>query len=236
MDFNTSTETSLIHDITFWTGADTGSYPLSHRTRIINEWYRQVNQLIWQSDRQWQYDDSNYSTLPIADTDLVDSQTDYTIPSSGQRILRVEAKDSGGNWNKIPYIDEANINVAYSEWRGSKAFPDAYDLIGQSIRLHPAPDGDDVTTTSGLRVHVSRDISPFTTSDTNTVPGFVEDFHRILSLGASHDYLIKEDASQGKIDRIKGELNKYKEDLKEFYGGRQMDKPARFTPFVQDDV
>ncbi len=237
MDFNTSTETSLIHDITFWTGADTASYPISHRTRNINEWYKGVNQLIWESDRSWQYDDSGYNTLPIAETDLVDSQTDYTKPSDAQRVMRVEVKDKDGNWRKLDYIDESDIYQNYDEVVGSeKAFPVVYDLMGQSILLGPAPDGDEVTTTSGLKVHVSRQIQGFSTDDTNTSPGFVEDFHRILSLGAAHDYLVKEDASQGKINRIKGEINGYREAMRKFYGGRQMDKPARFEPFIQSDV
>jgi len=223
-------------------------------TRLINVWYRRVNSWIWESTGTWEYDDSNYTDLPVATGTLVAAQQDYEIPTTAQKIDRVEILDSSGNYQVLEQIDKSQIkSIAMSEYMETDGMPVKYDLVGCSILLYPAPAAANVTTAAGIKVYFSRDIRDFackygtadattadhlvddtsaqfeesdigrtaynvTDSTTSTItaytdagdvtvdsdifvdteeyrihsdsqePGFVNNFHRILSLGASYDY------------------------------------------------
>lgn len=228
MDF-----TSLNKDISFWTGTDTSSnsaFNTTSRTRSVNEWYRIVNQWIWDSDVVWQYDDTNYGTLPIAEQSLEGGTGNYELPSNAQRVMAVNVKDNDGNWVKLEHIDQSQIDVAYDEFKEDDGLPRYFDVIGNSLNLKPAPKAGDVTTTDGLQVHLSRGIEEFSTTSTTKEPGFVKDFHRILSLGPSLDYLTANDARTEKQNRVSGMINDYESRLRAYYGTRNQSVKNRIIP------
>jgi len=106
MEFSNSVnKAGLVEDIDFLCQTTTASYPLSDKVRNINNAYMNVNRLIWEVAEGWQYDDSNKTDLPIATTTLVHNQKNYTIPSTAQRVQRVEIKDNDGNWTLLSQID-----------------------------------------------------------------------------------------------------------------------------------
>lgn len=239
MKFNDTSnkEESIIHDISFWTGTDTSTFTMEERTRSVNEWYRVVNKEIWQSSSFWQFDDSRYSTLPIAEADLSDSATNMEMPSSAQSVEHAEIKDKDGNWRQAQIMDRSQVDMSFSEWRDEKGFPDAIHLLGRSMYFKPPVDGEQVTTTSGIRLWLARGISTFSTSDTTTEPGFDEDLHRILSLGASHDWIIaREGSNSNRVNAIQGKLNTYLQKLREFYGQRNKSANTRIIPSRTDTV
>lgn len=188
-------------------------------TKNINAWYRRVNSWIWRRVSDWEYDDSNFTDLPIAVCDLVNAQQDYEIPSVAQKIDRVEVLDSSGDYTLLSPIDKSQITSdAMSEYLETSGLPEVYDLVGRSLMLYPKPSSSEVTTTDGLKLYFSRDIQEFPVSATTTEPGFVSNFHRILSLGASLDYCIgyiPDDVN--KINNLRAELNDMKGELEQFY-------------------
>jgi len=238
MQFNITATTAaagLIQDCEDLLGMDAneiaGSTALRKTfTKNINEWYRQVNQWIWQSTGTWEYDDANYTDLPIATTTLVHSQQDYELPSSAQKIDRVEVLDSNSDYGLLLPIDKSQVkNLSMSEYQETDGFPAYYDLVGRSILLYPAPSSASVTTTAGLKVYFTRGIETFNATATTASPGFIEDYHRILSLGAAYDYATAYEITP-KIQIIKGHLNEMVEGLKKFYGSRHRDMKVRFHP------
>src|SRR3990167_10070724 len=98
MQFNdTSTRTGLIQDCEDLLGMTAATISgttatLQMFTRYINGWYRKTVSWIWQATGDWEWDDTNLTDLPIATTTLVASQQDYALPSTAQKILRVEVK------------------------------------------------------------------------------------------------------------------------------------------------
>lgn len=267
-------------------------------TRMINAWYRRVNSWIWESTGTWEYDDSNYTDLPIATTTIVDDQQDYEIPSTAQKIDRVEVKDIAGNYQLITPIDKSQIKtLAMSEFQETAGMPTYYDLVGRSLFLYPKPDTTKVTATAGLKIYFTRDIEEFgllrtgtaegtvanhlvddtlvqflttdvdkiafnTTDSTSAKitartdagdvtlnadifadgeiyqiwtdaaptkePGFVSNFHRLLSLGAAYDYCVSYEMGT-KANFLKGQINELVEELKNFYGQRHRDMPTRIS-------
>lgn len=233
MVFNDSSnpQNSIVHDILYWTGADTSTYKLSDITRDVNEEYRVVNSLIWQASGEWEFDDSNYSTLPIATANLVDGQDNYTLPTRAQRLLRVEVKDKDGNWHWVEPLDQSDLKKeAYEEFQETDGLPKYFDAVANAIILKPAPAGSQVTTTDGLRVWISRDIKTFNTTTTTRSPGFDVKFHRLLSLRPAYNFLLINEASQPKLDRILGKIREMQEGLIEFYGSRHEFRKSRILP------
>lgn len=189
MQVNNGNE-ALIADIDFLCDTSSTSYPTAAKIRNINRWAYRAHVAMIKGSERWQIDDSNLTTLPHLKADLVAGQADYRLPSGYLRLNRVEIMDSNGDYKKLTPIDQGDIKGAYTEFEETDGEPKYYDMVGDTILLKPAPAAADVTTTNGLRIHILREIDIFTTGDTTQEPGFPEPFHRILSFGASYDYLI----------------------------------------------
>lgn len=150
---------------------------------------------IWQSDNSWKFDDTNQSTLPIAYATLVDEQTEITLPTTVFKLEVVEMMDQNGKWVPLRQITNAEIasmGSSPSEFMAdTSGMPTYYRLVGNSMKFYSKVSQNNVTLENGLRVHVSRDVVPFTSSDTTAEPGFSSNFHRIVSVGMSLDYAIR---------------------------------------------
>lgn len=220
--YTTDKSKSLYHDALFLLGvdrSDTTTYPLEDFIRNANSWYRKANTWIWQSTGEWEYDDSNYTNLPIATTTLVAGQNDYELPSDAQKVDRIEVLNASGDYEHIKTIDKSQISGALSEYYETDGMPKYYDLVGRSIILYPAPSATETTLAAGLKIYFTRDIEEFETDDTNKEPGFVSDFHRLISLGAALDFALV--TGSNKINFIREQIQLMEADLKQFYGSRQ---------------
>jgi hypothetical protein len=193
----------------------------------MNRWYQKVSIRIWKSAKDWEYDDSNATDLPIATTTLVDGQQDYSLPTTALGINRIEVLDNIGNGVKLKPIDQFDLpNIALEEYMKSDGLPRHYDLIGNSVFLYPKPDSGSVTLVSGLKIYLTREVSEFVSSDTTKEPGFAEPFHGILSMGVSYDYLMKNGETQ-KSQTTRQENEQLMQEMEDFYAGRHADMPLR---------
>lgn len=239
MDFNqASSGQGLCQDARFLLGlniADSVTYTVADLTRNINSWYRQFNSWIWQSSGVWEYDDSNLTDLPIATTDLVAAQADYSLPTVAQKVTRCEVMDSNGDYIKITPIDQSQIGDAMTEFEETDGMPRYYDIIGNSLFLYPSPASTSVTTSNGLKLWFSRDIHEFSTTDTSTEPGFNSNFHRGLSIGAALDYALAHDFPANTITSLNNQMAIVKESLTKFYGTRHNDMRPRIIPKVNNN-
>lgn len=233
MQFNSSAtpSDSLYHDTLNLLGlssSDTTSYPINDFTRSANEALKLTNQIIWQSSGEWEFDDSNYSTLPTATTNMVASQKDYQMPSYAQKIDRLEVMDVGGDWHKVIPFDKGMTKEALDELYTTTGLPEYYDMVGNSINLYPSPDATTCTLTAGLKLYFSREMNEFTIADTTKEPGFLQDFHRMISLGAALDWAMPKGLSV--ITSLQNQISAMKENIKAFYGSRDRDLKVKIVP------
>jgi hypothetical protein len=230
MQFNLpATDQGLVQDVLFLTRTTTASYALSDITRNVNNAYHDVTRLIWDSADDWDYDDSNNTTPPKATRTMGHTSATYTIPTTAQRVRRVDVKDNEGNWHKLTPIDERDITIGVDEYLEDSARPLYYDLIGSQIQLFPPPSSAYTTLSSGLCLRVDSDVSEFTTASQTAVPGFAPQFHRILSYAAALDF--EEDASRRAfLVRMKERLEK---GLTRFYSSRSLEKRPQIRPYGQ---
>jgi len=226
---DTSTNQGIIQDITFLLGIDINAYPIQDRTRNVNERYRMVWSMIFESYGGWQFIDDNTSDtstgVPYTDTNLVAGTSLYALPSSSITVNAVEVL-VGTTYRRLKAITSEQMMDAGGDSSFSpSSAPVYYMLQGDVIRLLPTPN---TSTTSGLRVYFDEGISTFTYTDTTKVPGFASPFHRMLSVGAALDYAIARGVAK-KAD-LQNLWSDYEFRLRKFYAKRWKDRqPAKLS-------
>lgn len=245
---STDKENSLYHHTLFLLGlseSDTTTLPVDGTfTRSANVWYRTIVNWIWRSQSDWRFDDGNISGgasdgnytfdstagIPEAVHDLTAGTREYTLPSTARDINRVEVLNSDGDYQVVRPLDSTQIKrQSISEFLEEDALPIWYDLVGTVIRLFPGPSATDVTTTNGLKLYLSRDIDPFTPSDTTQKPAFDVAFHPAISYGAAFDFATARGLASKKVDMREG-LDQFKKDIEEYYSKRHSDFKKKIRP------
>ncbi len=223
--YNTNRD-SLYDDIDFLCGSTSATYPILDKRRNIYNAYNDVCRQIWEVAYGWQYDDSNRTELPIATTDLVDSQQDYSLPTDAQRIERVDIKDGSGSWIKLRPIDTRDITLSIEDFHGTAGLPQYYDMIGRSIYLYPAPSSAYCTLASGMQIILSRDVSAFASASVGE-PGFARPFHRVLSISAALDFT-EDSQNRARLLEMKNRIEK---GMIKFYSKRMEEYRTVIKPY-----
>lgn len=223
---NTTTKDGIIQDCEFWLfGANYGQISndanlLNTFTALTNRSLDSVTTTILESDDRWQYDDTNHTDYPIANTNLVLGQRDYTMSVSHLKVIRVEIKDETGTWSELRPIDLIDIPTARDEYFKENGKPMYYDKLGNSLFLYPSPDYNG---TASLKVYFQREPSYFLSTDTTKAPGFASVLHRIIPMKACYDYAIANNLTD-KITVLSAEITKKESELRGFYSRRNKDE------------
>lgn len=222
--FNDTTNSQgILQDIDFICATNTATYSVADKTRNVNQWNKQVMNKIAQYMDEWDFQGQ------IATTTLTAFVQEYPFPSDIYTIKRVELDYSNDSVFSVANkfdpstFDKSIANSASINSHFSQSDP-YYDVYDNSVFTFPVPDASGGT----IKIWYTESISDMTaTAAGNTAqPAFHENFHRILSLGASLDY-----AKAKRIDSIIAYCNselfgKYGlfEQLKEHYSARTGDK------------
>lgn len=194
--YNNTSKRAICQKIDRLCDSDDTSYPRINKTAEVNDAQEQVVGWILQADGTWQFDDTNYTDLPIGTQTLVAAQKVYTFNDKFLQLLEVQVKDVNGVWTILKPIDQVDYSnkIPLDEAFKTDGLPICYDKISDdTIKLLPAPDaGISVTLASGLKIKFKRTSKEFTvasdtTADT-TQPGFASPYHEILAYMASIPY------------------------------------------------
>lgn len=219
---DTLTGQGIVQEIDFLVNTDDVKFPIADKTRIINRWYERTVGRILEADGRWQFDDTNYTTLPIATTDIINGQQDYSFAVRFLRIDRIEIKNSAGQWKWLSPMDQNDVRRQSLTALGEKlGTPMWYDKLAESIFLYPAPDYGSV---GGLKAYYQRSIDPFVATDTTKEPGFASIFHKLLALGPAVEYAKANGLNDAKISMYEKEIQIMENDIKEFYSKRSKDE------------
>lgn len=173
---------------------DSTHYPTWKIVNSVNSWLDTVTGYAIGADRHFQWDDTNHTKLPIGTTNIVANQSDYSFLTDEQgnailTLLRIDVKDSGGDWHKLSTLDESEVSVALDEYESTTGTPQYYDKIADNIvRLYPTPSAN---VTSGLKFYFQRAGSYFAATDTTKQPGVAPLLHRGFVIAAAYDGAIE---------------------------------------------
>lgn len=168
------------------------SFPLKEKATFANEALRIIWQDIFFTYGGWIYDDNNQADLPEAITDLASGQRFYQLPIDSSSLLGVEFKNQGGTWITLTPITLEKIKqngYAETEFYKTSATPMFYRPVANGIDIYPAANW---TATASLKIHISRDMTSFLSTDTTKVPGFDAPFHYGIPIYLSLKYAQKE--------------------------------------------
>lgn len=202
---------------------------LKEFTARINRAYDKAVTIISQADGKWQFDDTNYTTLPIGSTDLVSGQAQYSLDLEHLAILKVVVVSSSGVKSQLmPYtITDPLGTVEAENITTNGGIPTWYRKTGGNIILLPTPN---YAYEGGLIVYFERKPSYFASTDTTKSPGIPFIYHRFLALDAAVDYAIwkqldlKNDAATM--------LQEMKDSMENHYSKRSKDE-AKFITAVR---
>ena len=217
--------------------ADTNSYTAATLLRRINEAYERVIGWILEADGLWQWDDTNYSDLPVGTQTLVNSQGVYSFNDKFLEIEEVQVKNVDGDWVIIRPIDQKEFSdySPLSQAFETDGMPAYYDKVtDDTIELFPAPDnGVSVTLASGLKIKYRRTASifvettPGTPDDADKVPGFISSAHYVLAYMAAIPYCMK--YKKDRVALYEKRVAEYREAIEKHYTRREQDKRKIMT-------
>lgn len=230
------TITQLIAEAQALCDADSTSYPAVTSgaedvlLRRINAAYEEeVGKLIAQNGK-WQFDDTNYTDLPVGYATLVNGQEEYTFASAHIEIRRVQVMDSNGIWHLLNPIDLDSLDIPREEYQKTAGMPYEYDVEGNSLTLKPAPSSGSVTLMNGLRVYFQRTASTFSVSDVTTgtkTPGFSSPYHILLAYKAALPYCMS--YKKDRVALYLNEINRLERGLLNFETNKQKDVRKRLS-------
>lgn len=209
---------------------DTTTYHINDITRHVNAALEEIIGMILNADGNWEWDDTNQTDLPEGLGTLVAAQQDYTFSSEYLGIKQVKVLDNDGDWSIVKPLDQFRDNfdgIAIEEYFTATGFPEYYDIIGDTIRLYPAPSATDVTLASGLKVHFQRTADLFTTSDTTQEPGIPSPYHILLCYMAALPYCINR--NKDVVAWLEKQITEGKAALLKHFGNRDKDRRKIMT-------
>ena len=210
--------------------ADSTSLTDATLLRRVNSAYEEVVGKLIGLDGTWQFDDTNFTDLPIGITDLVAGQGDYSFDATHLEVERVEILDNNGKWLLMRPIDKSDITVALEEYFITDGLPTQYDKQGGSVILYPAPSAAETTLTNGLKLYFQRTASIYTSAEVTTgtkTPGFASPYHVLLAYKMALPY-----AMSYKKDRVPlflNEINRLEDGLLKHYARREKDVRKRLN-------
>jgi hypothetical protein len=189
MKFNpTDKSNSLIADIDFLLFGDSTTfntdYSLIDRTRNINISLDEIVAELHKADPNYQWDDSTNTDFPIATIAVTEGLDHYDLIDSTAIIHGVRFRLPSGKWKRLTPRLRSEFSDSELASTGS---PDSFYKLGQAIFPVPVPN---YGIAAGVELTFQRGANHFTTSSTDTEPGFNPQFHQFLSVNASLRYAV----------------------------------------------
>lgn len=223
------TISDIVNKIYFLTKTDSSSFVAADMLYLINNAYDRVASLIINNDGRWQWDDSNQTDLPIATTNLISGQTDYSMATSHLKITRVECavNSTATTFQTLEYFDQSDEEDSLTQLATISGVPSKYDNIGISIFVYPKPN---FNCTAGLKVYFQRGPASFTSGEVSTgtkQPGFSSLYHDLIPLWVAYDYWLVNDPNM--TTRILSQIQLKEDALKKDYNSRNLTDHKRIT-------
>lgn len=241
MQFNSSsTNQDLVSHLNFLCTSDGTNYPIADKTRNINAAYEEVIGDIINSDGTWQYDDTNYTNLPIGTGNLVNNQQTYSFTSEYLQIEAVEVMDLNNRYRRLKQIDHRQLGgLSPDEYWGvdssgnpTRGFPLEYDIVGDTVFLYPTPNSANVTLTAGIQIYFKRTADLFTTTDTTQEPGLPSTHHVLLTYMAAIPFCMI--YRKDRVASYERKVAEMKKSLLAHYAHREKDKQYRATAYIRN--
>lgn len=223
--------TDLFQEARDLVDASSVSYPDAQLLRRMNAALEDIVGDLINGDGTWQFDDTNYTNLPIGVCDLVEAQSAYTFDDTFLEIENIKILDAKGFWHIIDPWDQSEDGTPMELYQRVVAFPRMYDKEANTISLLPPPTATIVTLPGGMKVQFKRTAMLWTLTDISTgtsSPGFASPFHILLAYKAALPYAMS--YKKDRVALLQGEILRLHQGLMDHYGQREKDKRKIMSP------
>lgn len=227
----------IVSEINALCDSNSTSYPIADKVRRVNAALENLIGKLLGSDGTWQWDDTNYTTVPRGTGNLVEGQESYSFASEYLQIEHVDVliDSSPDMWRRLKPLDREELgNLTTEEYFGLTSAgnprtgtPEYFDIDGDSIRIFPAPTSTAVTLTAGLRISFRRTADLLTTTDTTQEPGLPSPYHITLAYMAAIPYCMVYKKDRVALYQLK--VNEDIKDMLKFFGKREKSKRKIMT-------
>lgn len=211
--------------------ASATSYPDAKLLRRNNANMEDVVGDLINADGTWQFDDTNYTSLPIGTATLIEAQSSYTFDGTFLEVENVKILDLNNHWHILDPWDQSQSDIPIENYQITPAFPRLYDKEANTISLLPPPTGTVITLTNGLKVQFKRTARLWTTADISTgtiSPGWASPFHILLAYKNALPYALT--YKKDRVAFIQGEIARIRQAMLDHYGQREKDKRKVMRP------
>jgi len=230
-----ATNQDLTSEIDLLCDSDSTSYALEDKVRRINYALEELVGKIINADGVWQWDDTNHTTQPEGKGTLVEGQERYSFASEYLDVREVSVLDTNDQWRRLKQLDPEDLNgmtpteyFGGTETTANTGMPQYYDIVGDTVRLYPAPTSSSVTLASGLLIQFHRTVDLFTTSDTTQEPGIPSPYHVLLAYMASIPYCMS--YKKDRVALYQRKVEEMTDNLIKHYSNRNKDRRKIMTP------
>jgi len=210
--------------------ADSTSYLDADILRRVNIAYEEVVGKLIVLDKNWNFGDSNYTSLPTGLSTLTAGTKAYAFDSTLLTVMGASVLDNSGLWHTLSLIDEMEIvksGIDLAEYEKTDGLPWAYAKRENFIVIYPGPAAAKVTVTNGLKVYFQRTADVFTAAQVTTgtkTPGFASPYHVLLSYKAALPYALS--YKPERVAMIMAEIKRIEGEMLDFYVQRSKDEKA----------
>lgn len=207
-------------------------YPLRTKARRATaSLYTLIGKII-AVDGTWQFDDTNFTDLPVGTGTLVSGQTSYSFAGEYLDILWVKVQDQNGNWYTLKPWDQSENSRSYEDMLSHDGRPEYYDKVSDdTIRILGSVTATYLTLTGGLKVGFQRVGVPFlgdgTSGDNSQQPGIPSPWHITIAKMVALPYC--QTHLPDRVPLLVKDIDAETKDLLAYFGRREKDKPRRIT-------
>ncbi len=215
---------------------DSTQYPTFRIVNSVNNYLDTITGYAIGADRNFDWDDTNHTKLPIGTTNLTSGQSDYSFLTDEQgnsilNLTRIDILDPDGSYRKLELIDQKKISKALDAYQSTDGLPTQYDKIADNIiRLYPTPA---TSVTAGLKFYFQRSASYFDATDTTKEPGVSPLLHRGFVIQSAYDGALS--LGLDNLSDLANEVAKEEMKMKKYFEIRNTDMNRRMAPFKQSN-
>ena len=211
--------------------ATTTSYTAATLLRRVNSALETLVGKIIGVSGTWDYDDTNYTDLPIGKGTLVEGQSSYTFAVNYLQIKNIKVLDiDGTSWRLLYPTDQSQEGWALENDLLTDGFPYKYDKVGDTINLYPAPTAANVTLASGIKIEFKRTASLFTSGQVTTgtkEPGIASPWHITIAKMAALPYC--KSYKKDRVTQLERDIAVETASMLKHYGQRERDSRKIMT-------
>lgn len=225
----------LLKSIERWSGMKEGDISndttlKSTITNMINRRLERYFGMIGMGSSRATIDDTNYTNQPFSLFDIVQNQNDYEfkIDEDGNAITDITAvlikKDDTSNFYRLDKLtlDDKKAELIMSPNTDDTGIPTAYLERNNTIFFNVIPN---FSLSEGGKLFYKRVPSYFTTSDTTKQIGLPPQFHEMVAMGVSYDWiLVSKSNARSQITIVRDELKDFED---KFIADNQLRNPNR---------